>query len=267
MKNRKFDIKVFWNTKKSPKKEKLKSFVKYIIPIIALIISVATYRITIKNSEYSIKVAEKALKTEKEYNKQAEALLLSTLNYSLANNEKIMNKLVYSNTPTKTFEQYYLEYKTAQTNYKIIEKIDLSQLNKVNMLNVQAYMYFYPQYLLFLDENLNRLKDRSDVLKEMINNGTEVSLAGEDEGGKTLEEIKSELLESEYKVDWILVEERSVILQSFVQYLINSRTTLEQLKEGVEKGEVAEGIDIEKDYKEFLNQNEKIITYESSVEK
>lgn len=267
MKNNNTDIKVTWIKKENPKKEKLKSFVKYVIPIIALIISGATYQITTKNSEYSIKVAEKALGTEKEYNKQVEALLLSTINYSLATNEILINKLMNYNKPVKTFEQYSIEYKNAQTNFSIIEKIDLSKLTRVNMINVQGYMYFYPQYLSNMEECLNRLNNRSDVLKNMIRDGTEVTLTGKTEDGKSIEEIKKEMLDSEYKVNWIILEGNSVILQNFVQFLINSRGMLEQLKKGVENHEEAKGVDIEKDYIDFFRENEEIITYDSSETK
>ena len=175
-----------------------------------------------------------------------------------------MNKLLSYGDPVKTLEQYAVEYDTAKTNYSIIEKIDLSKLKKVNMINVQGYIYFYPRYLSNMEEQLNRLKKRSDVLKNMLLEGKEVTLTGESVDGKSIEELKKEMLDSEYDVEWILVEDGSRILQSFVQFLIDSREMLNQIKFGIENKEEAVGADPIETYNEMLEKNEQIIIFHLS---
>lgn len=236
-------------------------FLDIILPICATVISIVALVLGRYDSYISNRVSKKVLQAEKEYNDQSEQLLLSTINYSLGTNEILIAKLLNSN-PVKTFEQYYVEYDTAKTNYSIVEKIDLSKLTEVNMGNIQGYMYFYPRYLSNMKESLNRLKNRSDVLKNMMNEGAKIRVNGESLDGKSIEEIKKEMLVSEYKVDWIIVENDSKIVQSFIQFLIDSRGMLQQLKNGVENKELAVGVNPEKTYEEMLEKNEKIIKYD-----
>ncbi|MGG5343275.1 hypothetical protein [Enterococcus sp. AZ192] len=244
--------------------DSIKVIVKYVIPMTAIGISLATFESSKRNSAYSIKVAEKSLKSEENYNKQAEQLLLTTTNYSLAINEVLINQLMHYNDPIKTLEQYSIEHDTASANFSAIKNIDLSLLDSVNLNNTQGFIYYYTKYLSAVDESLDRLKNRSDILKQDIALGKEDRISSAELEKLTENVTKEEILNSEYKVDWLIIEDGSLILQNFVQYLIDSRGILLQIKEGIEDNKKAPGSDIEKTYSEYLEKNEKIIPYSSN---
>lgn len=234
-------------------------FVRYFLPVLAILISILGFIMGRYDSRIANEVGKQTLNVEDKYNHQSEQLLLNSINYSLATNELLIEKLLNSSNPVKTYEQYYVEYLTTQTNYAFVETIDLSRLYDVNRVNTLGYMYFYQQYLATMEVALTRLKDRSDVLKEMLENGEDITIDGDVE---MLREMKN----SEYKVDWILVENDSTVQQSFVQMLLDSRGMLTQLKEGVINKVEAEGADIERIYQEALERNNSIINQDRTIE-
>ncbi|MHA6072624.1 hypothetical protein [Enterococcus mundtii] len=234
--------------------------VRYFLPVLAILISTLGFIMGRYDSKISNEVGKQTLKVEENYNHQSEQLLLNSINYSLATNELLIEKLLNSSNPVKTYEQYYVEYLTTETNYAFVETIDLSRLYDVNRVNTLGYMYFYQQYLATMEVALTRLRDRSDVLKEMLENGEDITIDGDED---TLREMKN----SEYKVDWILVENESTVQQSFVQMLLDSREMLTQLKEGVINKTEAEGADIERIYQEALQRNNSIINQDRTIEK
>lgn len=233
--------------------------VRYFLPVLAISISILGFIMGRYDSRISNEVGKQTLKVEENYNHQSEQLLLNSINFSLATNELLIEKLLNNSNPVKTYEQYYIEYLTTQTNYAFVETIDLSRLYDVNRVNTLGYMYFYQQYLANMEIALTRLRDRSDVLKEMSENGEDITIDADEE---TLREMKN----SEYKVDWILVEKDSTVQQSFVQMLLDARGMLTQLKEGVMNKTEAEGADIERTYQEALERNNSIINQSGTIE-
>ena len=202
----------------------------------------------------------RTLKERKIYSRQVRSLFIEVLNYSLASNESLLNLLLTSGGPVKTYEIYSLEIEAMKSNLLSISKVDLSRVTDVYQNNIQSYLYQYRRYTSNVEEYLIRLRKRSDYIKEVMEGKHEFrSIHMECFDGDSNEAMK-EFLSSEYGIDYILVEEEGIIKQNFISFLKEGRALLKEILNTVEKEQSSEKLDMQSLYEELLEENKKIET-------
>ncbi|MEX1447589.1 hypothetical protein [Enterococcus sp. C76] len=201
----------------------------------------------------------RTLNERKIYSSQTKNLFLNVLNYSLASNELLIYHLNTSNAPVKTMEVYVTELETMKINYQLLNSIDLTKVSIHYQKNIQGYMYHYQRYLVSVEEYLKRLKNRSDYLKEILEGKHKYEsiaftkfISGNQE---TLEQAKQEFLNSEYGIDYILIEDGSVLKSLFLNFLEESRSLFQDILQATESGKISQHVEIQQIFTEFFAKN------------
>lgn len=196
------------------------------------------------------------LRERKIYSTQVRSLFIQVLLYSLTSNEALVNCLLRASDPVKTYEVYSIELSAMKNQLVLLDKVDLSKVTTVYQKNIQAYLYQYRKYLSCAEEYLCRLKKRSDYLKDLMKNEHEFRSVQINVLETDSEDAIKEFLDSEYKIDYLLVESDSVIQREFIELLENLRTILQELLEATKNETISQATDIESLYLDFLHQNE-----------
>ena len=211
----------------------------------------------------------RSLNERRIYSRQIKSLFVQVLTYSLATNELLLDLLHVSDRTGKTYEVYSHELESMKRNLSLILSVDLSKVSSVYQNNIQGYIYQYGKYINCVEEYLIRLKKRSDYNKEIFKGNIEgkaIRVNSENfrsVDGQQPEEIVNELLDSEYKIDYLIVESNSKIQKSFVQLLIDLRIVLQEMLQSTKKGRRSEQTDIQSVYSKFLVKNQ---DYEKTVD-
>lgn len=200
----------------------------------------------------------RTLRERKIYSQQVRTLFMQVLDYSLTTNEAFLNDLWLASEPVKTYEVYFMEIEAMKNNLALVSKIDLSRVTEIYQKNIQAYLYLYLKYIGCAEEYLIRLKKRSDYLKEVMENKHDYRSIRFDLIESDSDNPIEDFLHSEYGVDYIIVEQGSVIQKDFIELLENLRITLQELLATTQKEKISQASDIKSIYLNLLSQNEEL---------
>ncbi|HFD1766134.1 TPA: hypothetical protein ACF1UP_002589, partial [Enterococcus hirae] len=191
----------------------------------------------------------RTLNERKIYSSQTKNLFLNVLHYSLSSNELLLYYLNTSNAPVKTIEVYTTELETIRINYQLLDAIDLSKVSIPYQKNIQGYMYHYQRYLVCVEEYLKRIKQRSNYIKEILEGKHEYQFIDftqfVSENQETLEQAKQEFINSEYGIDYILIEEGSILKSHFLTFLEESRELFQDILQATEAGTISSQVEIQ----------------------
>ncbi|MEX1447725.1 hypothetical protein [Enterococcus sp. C76] len=200
------------------------------------------------------------LNERKIYNFQTKKLFFNVLHCSLASNELLLYHLNTSNSPVKTIEVYTTELETMRINYQLLDAIDLSKVSIPYQKNIQGYMYHYQRYLVCVEEYLKRIKRRSDYIKEILEGKHEYQSIDFtqfiSENQESLEQAKQEFVNSEYGMDYILIEEGSVLKSHFLAFLEDSRELFQDILQATETGTISPQVEIQQVFTEYFAKNQ-----------
>ncbi len=232
----------------------------------AIVISFLSLIIAGIGAYFSISVHIKTLKAEEKYNEKVEAMLESSIDVSMLLNEQLREAMRTHNQPVKTLEQYERFLANSIANFNKLDTVDLSKLNEVNLVNFQGYYLDYSNYIFNIEMGIERMKLRSEVIKKEIEKSSYNFEGFTLDDEKEVKETLDELVDSKYKVDYIVLESNSVIIGNNIQYLIEKDQMLKQLRDGVKNNKKAEGTNIRKLYEELHEENEKNTLYLEDLE-
>lgn len=201
----------------------------------------------------------RTINQRKNYSFYTKSLFLNVLHYSLASNELLLYHLNTSNSPVKTMEVYVTELETMKINYQLLDAIDLSKVSISYQKNIQGYMYHYQRYLVCVEEYLKRIKRRSDYIKEILEGKHEYHFIDftqfVSENQESLEQAKQELVNSEYGIDYILIEDGSVLKAHLLAFLEESRALFQNILQVTEAGTISSQVEIQQLFTEYLTKN------------
>ncbi|EOA3452797.1 hypothetical protein ACH0GB_002944 [Enterococcus hirae] len=204
----------------------------------------------------------RTLNERKIYSSQTKNLFLNVLHYSLASNELLLYHLNTSNAPVKTIEVYTTELETMRINYQLLDAIDLSKISIPYQKNIQGYMYHYQRYLVCVEEYLKRIKRRSDYIKEVLEGKHEYHFIDftqfVSENQESLEQAKQEFVNSEYGIDYILIEDGSVLKAHFLEFLEESRVLFQDILQATETGTISPQVEIQQVFTEYFTKNQSL---------
>lgn len=192
----------------------------------------------------------RTLNERKIYSSQTKNLFFNVLHYSLASNELLLYHLNTSNAPVKTIEVYTTEV------------IDLSKVSIPYQKNIQGYMYHYQRYLVCVEEYLKRIKRRSDYIKKVLEGKHEYHFIDftqfASENQESLEQAKQEFVNSEYGIDYILIEDGSVLKAHFLAFLEESRVLFQDILQATEAGTISSQVEIQQVFTEYFTKNQSL---------
>lgn len=204
----------------------------------------------------------RTINERKIYSSQTKNFLLNVLHYSLTSNELLLYHLNTSNAPVKTIEVYTTELETMIINYQLLDAIDLSKVFIPYQKNIQGYMYHYQRYLVCVEEYLKRIKRRSDYIKEVLEGKHEYHFIDftqfVSENQESLEQAKQEFVNSEYGIDYILIEDGSVLKAHILAFLEESRALFQDILQATEAGTISSQVEIQQVFTEYFTKNQSL---------
>lgn len=175
---------------------------------------------------------------------------------------RTLNERKIYSSQTKNLFLNTIELETMRINYQLLDAIDLSKVSISYQKNIQGYMYHYQRYLVCVEEYLKGIKRRSDYIKEILEGKHEYYFIDftqfVSENQESLEQAKQEFVNSEYGIDYILIEEGSILKSHFLAFLEESRELFQDILQTTEAGTISSQVDIQQVFTEYFTKNQSL---------